>query len=150
MQNKDKQNLKMRWLLVFFICVSLGISAFCLSFISTHKYEDFVFSIIALVITILFAVFELFMTLYNYKKPLSLFRFAFTDNGFINPIGVLTMIMISLIGLGLFLTGVIMFSIKDDISIRCNSLVILSLGSYVLINCIYYVFFILLNKKKTL
>ena len=148
MQNKDKQNLKMRWLLVLFICVSLGISAFCLSFILTHKYEDFVFSIIVLVITILFAIFELFMTLYNYKKPLSLFRFAFTDNGFINPIGVLTVIMISLIGLGLFLTGVIMFSIKDDISIKCNSLVILSLGSYILINCAYYVFFILFNKKK--
>lgn len=148
MQNNDFQNVKMRWLLVFFICLSLAINAYSLCYIFIYRYDDYIFSGIVVILASLFAIFEIVLTIVNYHKKMILFKLGFTDNGFVNPILLLTAGMCTLIGLGLFVTGLVIFLIRDDISIRGNSLVILSIGSYVLINCIYYYFFILFNRKN--
>ena len=148
MQNNDLMNVKMRWLLVFFICVSLAFNAYALSYIFIYRYEDYIFSGVVVILASVFAIFEIALTLVNYHKRMILYKLGFSDNGFVNPIMMLTAHMCALIGLGLTVTGVVIFLIKDDISIRGNSLVILSIGIYVLINCVFYYFFILFNKKN--
>ena len=148
MRINQKQYLLFRFVLIGLLLLTLAISALTILAIATYLPEDYIFSLIVVVATIIFAIFELIMTIKNIKKPLAVYKIGFTYRGFINPIPLIAIIMGVVIGLSLSLLGSILFFIREEAVIKCNSLVILSIGFYLLINCVFYIAFILFVRKR--
>ena len=148
MSISQKQYLLFRFVLIGLLLLVLAISALTILAIATYLPEDYIFSLIVVVIAMIFVVFELIMTIKNIKKPLAIYKISFTYRGFINPIPLIAIIMGVVIGISLSLLGTILFFIRDEAVIKCNSLVILSIGFYLLINCVFYIAFLLFARKR--
>ena len=148
MEDKNKIFLAFRIVLLGLLLLTLGVPVLTILALMAYKPEDFVFSLIVVIITCLFVIFQMIMSLINIKKPLAIYRIGFTDRGFVNPIPLIAVIMGLIIGLGLSLLGIILFFIKAEPIIKCNSLVILSIGLYLLVNCVFYIIFVLVFKNK--
>ena len=144
----QKQYLTFRLVLLGLILLTLAVSSLTILAIATFLPEDYIFSLIVVVIAMLFAVFELIMTIKNIKKPLSIYKIGFTYRGLLNPIPLIAVAMGAVIGLSLSLLGIILFFIREEAVIKCNSLVVLSIGFYLLVNCIFYIIFILFARKR--
>ena len=147
MQNNQVLNAKMRWILVFFILVSLGMDAYALSYSFTYKHEDYIFSSIVIIFVALFALFEIVLTLLNYRKTLFLFKYAFTDRGLVHPVPLISAVLVTIIGLSFTVPGLVIYLVRDDITIKSFSLVILSTGIYILVNCVFYYIYVLSFKR---
>lgn len=148
MEDKNKIFLAFRIVLLGLLLMTLGVPVLTILVLMAYKPEDFVFSLIVVIITCLFIIFQMIMSLINIKKPLAIYRIGFTDRGLLNPIPLIAVIMGLIIGLGLSLLGIILFFIKVEPIIKCNSLVILSIGLYLLVNCVFYIIFVLVFKNK--
>lgn len=148
MDIKARAFLTFKIVLLGLLLLTLGILALTILALVAYKPEDFVFSLIVVIITCVFIIFQMIMVIINVKKPLAIYRIGFTDRGLVNPIPLIAVVMGLIIGLSLSLLGIILFFIKVDPIIKCNSLVILSIGFYLLINCVFYIIFILFCKKR--
>ena len=144
-----KQHLTFRLVLVGLLLLSLLIPVLTILALNAFRPDDFVFSLIVIIITIVFILFEMIMTLINIKKPLAIYRIGFTDRGLFNPIPLIAVIMGLVIAVSLSLLGTILFFVKSEEIIKCNSLVILSIGMYLLENCIFYIAFVLFVKNQS-
>ena len=142
-----KQNLLFRLVLVGLVLLSIVISVLSLLALVAYKPEDFVFSLVVVVIAIVFELFEIIMTLVNIKKVLSLLKIGFTDRGYVNPIPMIAILIGLVIGLAMSVSGLVIFFVRPEAIIKCNALVILSIGIYLLLNCVFYVIFVLVSKK---
>ena len=144
----EKQHLTFKLVLLGLLFVSLGVPVLTMLALFAYLPEDYVLSLIVVIITTLFILFEMIMTLINIKKPLAIYRIAMTEKGFINPIPLIAVIIGLLIGLSLSILGVVLFFIRSEPVIKCNSLVILTIGLYLLINCVFYIIFVLFLRKR--
>lgn len=142
-----KQYLAFRLVLLGLLLISLGIPVLTILALVAYRPDDFIFSIIVVAILVVFILFEIIMTIINVKKPLSIYRIGFTKRGLFNPIPLIAVVLGAIIGLALSLLGSILFFVKSEPVIKCNSLVILSIGLYLLVNCIFYIIFVLFVRK---
>ena len=149
MEVTKKQYLVFRLVLVGLLLLSLLLPVLTILALVEFRPDDFVFSLIVVIITIVFVLFEMVMTLINIKKPLAIYRIGFTERGFINPIPLIAVIMGLIVAVSLSLLGIILFFVKSEPVIKCNSLVILSIGLYLFENCIFYLAFILFAKSQS-
>lgn len=147
--SEKKINFIYRFTLSALILVSLGINALSMTKVIVNKPNDYVFSCVVIVVLSIFALFEVTLTIINHKKNPSLSKITRTERGYFNPIPFIAVILGAIIGLALSLTGSIIYFVKEDIMIKCNALVIFDVGFYLLINCIVYFLYILLDRKKT-
>ena len=144
----EKQHLTFKLVLLGLLFVSLGVPVLTMLALFAYLPEDYVLSLIVVIITTLFILFEMIMTLINIKKPLAIYRIAMTEKGLLNPIPLIAVIIGLLIGLSLSILGVVLFFIRSEPVIKCNSLVILTIGLYLLINCVFYIIFVLFLRKR--
>ena len=144
----EKQHLTFKLVLLGLLFVSLGVPVLTMLALFAYLPEDYVLSLIVIIITTLFIFFEMIMTLINIKKPLAIYHIAMTEKGLINPIPLIAVIIGLLIGLSLSILGVVLFFIRSEPVIKCNSLVILTIGLYLLINCVFYIIFVLFLRKR--
>ena len=149
MEVTKKQYLVFRLVLVGLLLLSLLLPVLTILALVEFRPDDFVFSLNVVIITIVFVLFEMVMTLINIKKPLAIYRIGFTERGFINPIPLIAVIMGLIVAVSLSLLGIILFFVKSEPVIKCNSLVILSIGLYLFENCIFYLAFILFAKSQS-
>ena len=147
--SEKKVNFIYRFTLSALILVSLGINALSMAKVIVNKPNDYVFACVVIVVLSIFALFEVTLTIINHKKNPSLSKITLTERGYFNPIPFIAVILGAIIGLALSLTGSIIYFVKEDIMIKCNALVIFDVGFYLLINCIVYFLYILLDRKKT-
>ena len=147
MKNSKKLTQNLRLILLGFLVLTLGVISYSISYLFIYKINDLVMSLIALIVLTLFVLFEGFLTIKNYSRPLGLERNAFTDRGTIHPIPLITMILISVVALGLFVPGLVIFFIKTDLTLKSYCLILVSTGTYILLNCLFYVVLVLSFKK---
>ena len=148
MENKNKFSFTFRLVLVGLLLMSFAISSLAIITLVKYTPEDYIFSLVVVVITILFGLFELVMTLIHIKRPLAILKIGVTDRHQINPIPLIAVGIGLLIALGFTTFGTVMYFVKTELVIKCNALVILSIGFFLLINCVFYLIVILLAKKK--
>ena len=149
MEITSKQYLTFRLVLVGLLLLSLLAPVLTILALVAFRPDDFIFSLIVVIITMIFIVFEMVMTLINIKKPLAIYRIGFTEKGLLNPIPLIAVIMGLVIAVSLSLLGIILFFVKSEPVIKCNSLVILSIGMYLFENCIFYLAFVLFAKSQS-
>ena len=144
-----KIHQRFRLILLGLILLFLGLSAFITAKLAIHQPDDFVFSIVVVSITIAFSLFEAFLTIKNYKKEISLINVGFTTRGFLNPIPMIAVFSGLILSVGLCVSGLVFYFIREEMTIKCNAIVILLIGVYLLINCLFYISFIYyINKHK--
>ena len=144
-----KLHQRYRLILLGLILLFFSVCAFTMGEIIIYRPDDYVFSLVVVIVLVLFGLFESFLTIKKYKKELSLLSIGFTPRGYINPIPLIAIGIGVATGLILSLLGIILCFIKEDMSVKCSSLVILVIGLYLLINCVFYLAFIIyMNKLK--
>lgn len=144
---KEKLDLLFRLILSGLLMVTFGLISYSFAFIFINAVEDKILSIIALVVICIFALFELVVTILKIHHPFGIEKTAFTSRGNINPIPMISMVLIAIIGLGFTIPGLVLFLIKNDAAIKSYSLVILSMGVFILVNCVFYFLYVLSFKK---
>ena len=148
MTDLNKTFLVFKITLIGLLFLTLCVPVLTILALFAYTPEDYVFSLVVVILTIMFIVFQMIMVIINIKKPLAIYRLGFTDRGLINPIPLIAVIIGLLLGLTLSLLGSILFFIKAEPVIKCNSLVILSIGLYLLVNCVFYIIFVLALRGK--
>ena len=138
MKINKNTTIKLRIFLISLIALSLGLFSFNISYLFINKVPDIVMSMIALVVLSLFALMEITITLVNFKKPLGVEKIGFTERDNVNPIPLIATGLIAVIGLAFIIPGLIFFFSKDDVTVKSYALVLLSMGTFILLNCIFY------------
>ena len=141
-------NLTFRLVLVGLLLLSYGVSSLAIVTIVKSRPEDWVFSLVVVVIAIVFGLFEFVVNLLHIKRPLSIIKIGITERGQINPIPMIAILASLLLALGVTTFGIVMYFVKNEIVIKCNALVITSIGFFLLINCVFYLIVVPLAKKK--
>ncbi len=143
-----ENHLRYRLVLLGALAGSIAIDAFSLAYAFINKPSDMVLVSVVLIVLSLFTLFEIAVTLINIKKPLALKNIAITMRDKINYIPLIA------VGIGTFLAtvflivGIVFFCIKPTVAIRSSSLVLFSVGFYLVVNCIFYIMFVLSYRRN--
>ena len=121
---------------------------FSLLQIFVTKPEDMMLTVVALIACGAFNIFEIVVLMRGYTKESNLYKIAFNDNGNINNVPLVAVIVGTLFGLLLTSLGLVVFIIREETYIRASMLVVLTIGSYLLINCLVYYIFLIMYKKR--
>ena len=148
MDKMSKFNLAFRLVLIGLLLLFYGVSAYAIFTIMSNTPEDYIFSLVVISVALLFATFELVMNLLHIKRSLSILKIGITERGQINPIPMIAIVASLALALGVTTFGLVMYFVKNELVIKCNALVITSIGFFLLINCVFYLIVILLAKKK--
>ena len=148
MDKMSKFNLAFRLVLIGLLLLFYGMSAFSIFTIMSNTPEDYIFSLVVISVALLFATFELVMNLLHIKRSLSILKIGITERGQINPIPMIAIAASLVLAIGVTTFGLVMYFVKNELVIKCNALVITSIGFFLLINCVFYLIVILLAKKK--
>lgn len=96
-----------------------------------------------------FTLLEMVVILKGWKKDISLYKIAFNDNGHVNNVFAIAVGVATALGLALSITSFTLFIINKAEPFTTSCLVILSIGFFLLINClIYYIFIIMFRKRE--
>ena len=144
----ERKNITYRLISGFLLLLSLGVSAFTLSQIIMLRPDENVLLLIAVAVVLLFALLEFVFILKGGKKDSYLYKIAFNDNGTINNVPLIAVIIGSGIGFGLLALGISVFIIRSEPMIKCSMLVVASISSYLLVNTLIYYIYMSIFKNR--
>lgn len=133
------------------LLLSVGLTAFCLSQVILSWLENIALDIIALALTGSFAIAQIIFILRGGKKESHLLDIALNTDGTINKVFLVFVLVGLALGLGLdILTIVVIFTRVNTLQVLCSMYIIMAIATYLLLNCIIYIIFVLLFKKREL
>ena len=131
--------------------LSLGLTAFSLSQVIIMKPEKTAIDLIALSLTATFAIGQIILILRGGKKESHLLDIAFNTDNTVNKLALVMVLIGTTVGLTLeILSIVILCGYVDGVSRFCSMLIILTIASYLLLNCFIYLLFTLIFRKRKL
>ena len=149
MNIQERKNLTYRLLATLILDINVGMISFAFTTILLEEKNQLFLDVLTLGITTLFLVFELVMILKGWKKESNLYKIGFNDNGRLNNVPLIAVIVGNAFGLGLLALGISVYFVRyDDVTIRTSMLVILSVAVYLITNCLIYYLYILMFRKK--
>ena len=149
MKQQENMNLLNRIITSLILLTSLGLSGFSVSQIFINSPENKTLDLVALFAVIFFCVFEIIVIMRRWKKESYMFKIAFDEKGdHFNPVALVAVLIGTIFGLGISILSLFLFFTKEDLNIKCNVLIILSIGYYLFINCICYFIYLLMFRKK--
>lgn len=132
------------------LLIPLGLAGLSCYLILSANPEEMVLLIISLVAVSAFNIFEIILMLKGWKNESNLYKIAFNTNGSINNVPIFAVGVGTLFGVGLTSLGTIVYFVRDEITIKCSMLVVLTVGAYLLLNCIIYFIYLIMYKKREL
>lgn len=151
MNVQERKNLTYRLLAALILLISAGMIAYAFVAIIQTEKEQLFLDILTLSTTAFFLVVELFFILKGGKKESNLYKIGFNDNGKLNNVPLIAVIVGTVFGLGLIALGVSVYFVRyNEISIKNSMLVILSVATYLTTNCLIYYLYILMFRKREL
>lgn len=148
MTQMEKRNLSFRLITFGILLLFLGFIGFLFYRIISLNPEALVLDIVSLSAVSVFCIFEMIIIIRGWKKSSHLYDIAFNQNGTLNSVAFVAVIIGNIIGLGLIIICTIIFFMKDDIDTKCNLLIITSISLYLLLNCIIYCIYLLIFRKR--
>ena len=145
-----QQRRVIAWRLIssFILLIDVAIAIYSLIQSILFNTEDKVITIIALIATTLFCLFEIVIILIGGKKVSNLQKIAFTETDAVNNVPLIAVIVGSVFGIGLVALSISVYFIREEINIKIAMLVILSIGVYLLLNCIVYYLYLIFFRKR--
>ena len=132
-------------LLVFFSGAMAGFSIYS---IMTGESKSKVLPYIACGVVLLFVLFEAVLLWKGGKKDLALNKISFNENRTINTVPLIAVFVGTAFGLGLLILCLVLYFTREGEPYRTSSLVILSIVTYLLANCLVYFLDLIVFKKR--
>ena len=149
MNIQERKNITYRLLASLILLISAGMIVYAFIAIFQSEKEQLFLDVLTLGTTSFFLLVELFFILKGGKKESNLYKIGFNDNGKLNNVPLIAVFVGTLFGLGLIGLGVSVYFVRyDEVTIRTSMLVILSVATFLLTNCLIYYLYILMFKKR--
>lgn len=133
------------------LLLSIGLSIFAIVEVISAKPEKIVLDCIALALTVTFAIGQIILILRGGKKESHLLDIAFNTDNTVNKIILVFVLVGTAIAIGLdILTLVVLLTRNNTTAVFCSMMIIMSIATYLLLNCMIYLFFTLIFRKKEL
>ena len=150
MNFEEKKNVVFRLVACFLLLATLSIIILGLIHVFQVLADGYIISIIALMLTAAFLILEFVVILKGWKKENSLYKIAFNENQNINNVPLIAVIVGTVFGVGLLALSISVYFIRNTEPFKTSMLVVLSIASYLLINCIIYFIYVIVFKKRPL
>ena len=150
MNYNERLNLSHRLIAMGLLLISLGVSVTSLALIILSHTEEIVLMLIAVSITIVFALLETIVIVKGGKKESNLQKIAFNEKENINNIPLIAVGVGTAFGVGLLALGISVYFINPSTMVKASMLVVISIASYLLLNCFIYYIYLLMFKKRPL
>lgn len=130
---------------------SIGLSAFCVVKVILARPEKIVLDCIALSLAIAFAIGQIVLILASWKKESALLDIAFNTDNTVNKVALVIVLFGTALAIGLdILTLVVLFTRDNTLTVYCSMLIIMSIATYLFVNCLVYLAFTFIFRKKEL
>lgn len=113
-----------------------------------HKPDDVVLMYIAVILAAVFTVLEATFIVKGGKKESSLQNIAFNENQTINNFPAIVVGVGTALSIGLITLSLVVYFVREEITVKCGMMVILAIAGYLFINCVIYYFYLLMFKKR--
>ncbi len=148
MNFEERKNVLYRLVASFLLLICFG-----LTFLSTFltiklKPEEMTMILISLILTAGIIILQTFFILKGWKKESNLYKIAFNDNKHVNNIPLIAVIVGTALGLFLLALSISVYYIREELTIKCSMLVVMTIGGYLLANCVIYLFYLILFKNR--
>ncbi|MBO4703275.1 MAG: hypothetical protein J5617_00385 [Bacilli bacterium] len=149
MNVQERKNLTYRLLASLILLISAGMILYTFVVVLQIEHEQLFLDILTLSTTSFFLLVELFFILKGGKKESNLYKIGFNDNGKLNNVPLIAVMVGTAFGLGLIGLGVSVYFVRyDETTIRTSMLVILSVAVFLVTNCLIYYLYILMFRKR--
>lgn len=146
----ERKVLLFRFTSSFLLLIPIGLMALSIFLIINLNPEEIVLLFISLFGAAAFNIFEIILLLKGWKKESHLYKIAFNTNGTINNIPIFAVGAGTIFGIFLTSLGTAVYFVREENTIKSAMLVVLSIGAYLLINCIIYFIYLIMYKKREL
>lgn len=150
MNAAERKIVLFRLISSFILLLPLGLAGLSFALVISFNPEELVLLVISLVAVSAFNIFEIILLLRGWKKESNLYKIAFNTNGSINNIPIFAVGAGTLFGVGLTSLGTVVFFVREEVTIKSSMLVVLTVGVYLLLNCIIYFIYLIMYKKREL
>ena len=151
MNIRVRKILTFRWVAALFLLMSIGLSSFALAKVIMSKPEKLIIDCIALGLVIAFAIGQIILILRGWKKESHLIDIAFNTDYTVNKLALVLVIIGTTIAVGLNILTIVVLCTRDNTPAVINSMfIIMSISTYLLLNCCSYFLFVILFKKREL
>ena len=131
------------------LLTSIGLSAFAIYNIFVYSPENKTLDLVALFAVVFFCIFEIIVIMKRWKKESYIYKIAFDEKGeHFNTVALVAVIIGTIFGLGISIIALVLLLTREDINVKSNVLVILSIGYFLFINCIDYYIFLIMYRNK--
>ena len=149
MNIQERKNLTYRILASLILLISVAMIIYAFLVVLQVEREQLFLDILTLSTTAFFLLVELFLILKGGKKESNLYKIGFNDNGKLNNVPLIAVGIGLVFGLGLIAMGVSVYFVRySETSIRTSMLVVLSVAVYLVTNCLIYLLYILMFRKR--
>ena len=149
MNIQERKNLTYRLLAGLILLISAGMIAYAFVVVLQVERKQLFLDVLTLGITTFFLLFEEIFILKGGKKESYLYKIGFNDNGKLNSVPLIAVIVGNFFGLGLVSLGISVYFVRyDDVTIRTSMLIILSVAVYLVVNCLIYYLYVLMFRKR--
>lgn len=148
MRRENRRNLVNKISSILLLIVALVVIIFSIYKIFIFLPEGIVLDVIALIATGLFCIFEIIVIIIRFKKEGVLKNIAFTESENINTFPLVMVSIGAVFGLGLTILGFYIYFAMEEIETKSNILIILSIGLFLLVNCVIYYIYLLMFRKR--
>lgn len=148
MNFEEKKNIIYRLIACFLLLIPLTIIVFGLIHVFRTLAEGYIISIIALMLTAAFLLLEFVVVLKGWKKENSLYKIAFNENQNINNVPLVAVIVGTAFGIGLTALAISVYFVRNAEPFKTSMIVVLSISSYLLVNCVSYFIYLVIFKKR--
>ncbi len=140
-----------RFTATLLLFISICLSTFAIVEVILSKPEKIVLDMIALGLTTAFAIGQIILILRGGKKESHLLDIAFNTDNTVNKLPLVLVLVGATFGTGLDILAVVVLTTRVNTSaVFCSMMIILSIATYLLLNCLIYLFFTLIFRKREL
>lgn len=148
MNFEEKKNVTFRLIACGLLIIPLALIVLGLIHVFKTLASGYILTIIAFMLTAAFLLLEFVVMIRGWKKESSLYSIAFNENKKVNNVPLIAVIVGTVFGVGLLALSITVFFTKNEEPIKTSMLVVLSIGSYLLINCFIYFIYTIMFKNR--
>ena len=149
MNVSERKNLIYRLLATAILLISGAMIIYTFVVVFSVERQQLLLDVVTLSTASFFLLVEIFFILKGGKKESNLYKIGFNDNGKLNNVPLIAVMIGTVFGLGLIGLGISVYFVRyDEVTIRTSMLVILSVAVYLVTNCLIYYLYILMFRKQ--
>ena len=149
MNVSERKNLIYRLLATAILLISAVMIIYTFVVVFSVERQQLLLDVVTLSTASFFLLVEIFFILKGGKKESNLYKIGFNDNGKLNNVPLIAVMIGTVFGLGLIGLGISVYFVRyDEVTIRTSMLVILSVAVYLVANCLIYYLYILMFRKQ--